>query len=294
MGGSSSKNVMDIHTDVSTNVVNENLVSCSSTNTATQSVHQGGIGNVMRDIYMNQSVDVNVNCVNNTKNNNELQQRLANSTEQTAKALGVSLLPALSTAKSKNETYISNVLSSNLTNKNIATLALNTDLSQSIVQTGKDNLMQNVNLNQSAKAAGQIAQTAINSNKGLQDVVNAASQTAEATLENPLDAITDMIGEVMDGMAGMWIATVIAIGCVAVVFLYLISAFLMGGGEIEMDEYGNPVAKGPSMQPTYDPYQDYTPQDQSPYMQDYASQGYAPTQAPMTQDYQPLAPMPMN
>lgn len=220
-GGSKASAKSEIINDFVSKTMAESLMNCTTQTSVDQLIEITGNYNIVKDTEMKQVFNMSSKCYQDAENMNQLVNEISNSVSQAAESQNIALLGALGSSESDVENYIYNGIKNDITASTVQNIVNKTNASQGIRIRGNHNIVDNVSMNQIVDLISDNSQSSVNSNKSVNSAKSAVSQTSVATQENPLDAITDMIGVVMDGVMSPFKLLVFIIGLIAIVILYM-------------------------------------------------------------------------
>ena len=250
-GGSKASTKSDVVNDFVSKSMAESLMNCVTQTSVDQLIEITGNYNIVKDTEMKQVFNMSTNCYQDSNNMNQMINDISNSVSQSADAQNVALLGALSSSEADVDNYIYNGVKNEITASTVQNIVNATNAKQGIAIRGNHNIVENVTMNQIVDMISDNAQTSLNATVLMNTARSVVDQSATATQENPLDAITDMINGVMGGISSPIYLMVAIIGLVGIVLLYM----LIGGkknskqvpygddyydGDDYGDDYGEP------------------------------------------------------
>ena len=287
MGGSKSKAVADIATDVMTNMITQDMMNCSTMVTQRQTLDISGSGNVLDGVTMKQGFKINVKCVQDSNRKAQLDTAIATAVEQAAEAEGVALVGVIGSSKSEVISNLRTRISTEITMQTLVNCASSINNTQGISISGDYNLIKNVSLEQFGEMIRNCVQNVVSNTSMINDLRNTVDQQATATTKGPLDFIAD----IFTGPTAIIMMVIVLIVIIAIAYL------VMGGGGASDDDdnelyttsqtssYAYPSQYGtPNVQFGYSPNMQYgTPNVQVGY-------SAPPVQQPAPQPVQQSAP----
>tara|TARA_R110002060_G_scaffold289_3_gene665 strand:- start:1321 stop:2286 length:966 start_codon:yes stop_codon:yes gene_type:complete len=291
MGGSKSKAVADIATDVMTTMITQDMMNCSTMVTQRQTLDVSGSGNVLDGVTMKQGFKINVKCIQDSNRKAQLDTAIATAVEQAAEAEGVALVGAIGASKSQVISNLRTRISTEITIQTLVNCASSINNTQGISIAGDYNLIRNVSLEQFGEMIRNCVQNVVSNTAMINDLRNTVDQQATAVTEGPLDFIAD----IFTGPTAIIMMVIVLIVIIAIAYL------VMGGGGAEEDnemyttsttatyiphpnQYGQvPPSFG------YIPSQQYGNPGQNELQQVYVqAPAPAPVQAPVQQESTPV------
>jgi hypothetical protein len=293
--GSKSSSKSTIINDFTASTLSENIMNCRNTTTLQQKIKVMGDGNILRDFGMDQSFKLSSECEQDVNVSVKLKTDLANSIKQAAEAQNVALFGGLGgEAKAEAESYVKSSINQSVTTKAIADIINTTNAKQIVEVAGNYNILENFDMSQVIDLISKNSQKVINNIDIVAKAKNKIEQKAKSTVENPLDAVTDMIKAAMDGlMSPFKMVTMIVGGVVGLIILMIAYAFLGGKSDTKRNtrrEFTRPQYQQPQyQQPQYQQPQYQQPQYQQPQYQQPQYQQPEPQQ-PQYQQPEPQQP----
>jgi hypothetical protein len=258
-GGSKTKNKSQVVNDFVSKSIAETVMNCNNQSSVSQRLDIRGNYNVVKDVNMKQAFSLSSQCFQDVNVMNKMVNEIANSVKQAAESQNIALLGALSKSTAEVDNYVYNAVKNEIKSSAIQNIVNATNAEQGIGITGNHNIVENVTMNQVVDMISKNSQSVINDTDVATRAKTAVDQSASAKQENPLDAITDMVGKVMDGVASPFKLGMAIVGLIVVMI-----AWAMFGGR----------GSAPASQISYVmPPQSFQPQSFQP------------------QSFQPLAPL---
>ena len=258
MGGSKSKAVADIATDVMTTMITQDMMNCSTMVTQRQSLDISGSGNVLDGVTMKQGFKINVKCLQDSNRKAQLDTAIANAVEQTAESEGVALVGAIGASKSEVITNLRTRISNEITMQALVNCASSINNTQGISISGDYNLLRNVTLEQFGEMVRNCVQNVVSNTSMVNDLRNTVDQQASATTKGPLDFIAD----IFTGPTAIIMMVIVLIVIIAIAYL------VMGGGGAEEDNSDVQIEQVPyperNAPPSYGPPPSYAPPSYGP------------------------------
>jgi hypothetical protein len=274
-GGSKTKNKSTVVNDFVSKSIAESIMNCNNQSSVSQRLDIRGNYNVVKNVNMKQAFSLSSQCFQDSKVMNNMVNEIANSVKQAAESQNIALLGALTKSTAEVDNYIYNSVKNEIKSSTIQNIVNATNAEQGIGITGNNNIVEDITMNQVVDMISKNAQSAINDTDISTRAKTAVDQSASAKQENPLDAITNMLGKVMDGVSSPF-KMVIAI--VGIIFVMIAWAIFGGHGSSS------------SGQIIYAPQPFPQPQPQSFQPQPFQPPPSAPPFQPPPQSFQPQPP----
>lgn len=221
-GGSKSKNKSEVVNDFVSKSIAENIMNCNNQSSVSQRIDVRGNYNVVKNVNMKQAFSLSSTCFQDSKVMNTMVNDIANSIKQSADAQNIALLGALSSSEAEVENYIYNGVKNEIQSSSIQNIVNSTNADQGIGITGNHNIVEDITMNQVVDMISKNSQSIINETDIANTAKTVVEQSASAKQENPLDAITDMIGAVMDGVMSPFRMVAMIVGLIIVVIAWSI------------------------------------------------------------------------
>lgn len=204
-GGSKQESVVDVTTNIFSQVVQKNVSGCSQTITNSEQLTITGCSHAnVHDVVFNQSVNVNLVCLIQTLNNSEIQSEIAEDIFNEAKKLQIELVPDLekflegdytNEAKSAFETSVKSIVDE----INVNTVNQNLSNSEGILVSGCPSVNDDINIVgvDFEQTIDGVMQSAITS-ENLQKILNNIQQTVTVqTSDTTLNIIAIVVAAIL-------------------------------------------------------------------------------------------------
>lgn len=228
-GGSKAKTKSDVVNDFISKSIAESIMNCNNQSSVSQQIDVHGNYNIVKNVNMKQAFKLTSTCFQDAKVMNKLVNDISNSIKQAADAQNIALLGALSNSEAEVDNYIYNGVKNEIQSSSIQNIVNETNADQGIGIWGNHNIVEDITMNQVVDMISKNSQSVINDADFANATKSAVDQAASAKQENPLDAITDMVGKVMDGTMAPVKMIAMAVGLVIIMIAW--SIFGGGGGE---------------------------------------------------------------
>ena len=215
-GGSKSKSNTNIKTRNIVNALVENIMNCQSNTTTKQTFTVSGSYNVIKNSKQVLAITLSSACAQSASNIADMQQAVSSAIQQAVQSQSVSVLGALGGSTATANTIIKNDVEQNITQSNIQNIINATNLQQSIVISGDNNIIDNFTQEQTAALLFTNCQNVINEMKSIQTLNNVSEQQTTATQTN---FVSDIISSLTAMLSSGLFFLVIIIGIGAYVLL---------------------------------------------------------------------------
>ena len=253
-GGSKTKNKSEVVNDFVSKSIAETIMNCNNQSSVSQRLDIRGNYNVVKGVDMKQAFSLSSQCFQDSQVMNKMVNDMANSVKQAADSQNIALLGALSKSQSEVDNYIYNAVKNEIKSSAIQNIVNATNAEQGIGITGNHNIVENVTMNQVVDMISKNSQSVINDTDVASRAKTAVDQSASAKQENPLDAITDMVGKVMDGVTSPFKMVIAIVG----IIFAMIAWAIFGGGHSSSQPSG--YVPPPSQISYVSPPQSFQPQ----------------------------------
>lgn len=219
MGGTTSKNTLDVLNQIALDVAQSNTSRCVATATQQQIIEASNVAGdfILDGATLSQGVSINMDCLLRSDTQAKIQSEISTQIAQYADSQGQAMLSALGKTSAEAAANIKTLFSSS-----VKLDTLNESITKSLqVQTirgvniGGDMIVKNVTMSQTADVVAKALIQSSSYAEVINTVAQAIDQKSSAKEESPLQGLFDMIS------GGMWlvIGLVVAAAVVVVVFI---------------------------------------------------------------------------
>ena len=285
-GGSKTKNKSEVVNDFVSKSIAETIMNCNNQSSVSQRLDIRGNYNVVKGVDMKQAFSLSSQCFQDSQVMNKMVNDMANSVKQAADSQNIALLGALSKSQAEVDNYIYNSVKNEIKSSAIQNIVNATNAEQGIGINGNHNIVENVTMNQVVDMISKNSQSVINDTDVATRAKTAVDQSASAKQENPLDAITDMVGKVMDGVTSPFKMVIAIVGIIFAMIVWAIFGVSHAVSQPSQISYVPQPSFQPPPQPTFQP-QSFQPPPPPP-------QSFQPPQPQSFQPPQPFQPQPQS
>ncbi len=233
--GSTSSSSANVATKSVVEAVTKNLMSCSSSSVATQSLIVSGSNNVVRGKQV-QYIKLSASCYQKAENIDNLQVIIKDAIKQAAEAQNAALIGALSTSNAVNDTNISNDVQQHITKETITNVINKSNTQQEVIISGNNNIVDNFTQEQTSDVVYSNVQDLLNKMSTIQTLESVAQQDSKSTQTNSFAEFVDSLGNaassVLDSTGGAVLKAWIIPAIVAVVAIIYLGPLLLKGGPL--------------------------------------------------------------
>lgn len=195
MGGTQSRNEVNIFMNALNKVVSENIQNCGSKITSNQVIKITGDGNIISNVKLKSAIVYNVQCDQLVTNITNMQNKIVNDIAQKAESLSQQF--QLSSADSINIANLDLQVRNVVSLKNIQNIMTEMNASQGIFIDGNFNILESANLDYTGTIFAKGMQNLFNKIDAVNDIKNVIDQYAKSETENMLAFLTKWLETLM-------------------------------------------------------------------------------------------------
>jgi hypothetical protein len=162
-----------------------NSSSCGATTAVSQGITLGNVGGDISDISFNANTSVNLDCLQSSLNDSQIQSQIKNQLEQYAKSQSEAgqtfFSGALSQSETNNIMSVVNNVSNSVKIDNVKKCVASVVVNQQITAGDIAGSVRSISLNVTASTINKCVQSDASVSKNVTDLANAISQTSEST-----------------------------------------------------------------------------------------------------------------
>lgn len=239
-GGSSSQSRVDIANRSVVNAMTQAIMRCKGNSRVSQSVVIMGDGNVTT-VKQVQMLKLSSSCGQDITALSDIKQSVADAIKQASSAQSDSVLGALTSSSSKDETFIKNDVEQNITAETITEVVNSINATQELIVKGNRNIT-DVSQEQTMDIAYDACNKVLSRMASVQAISNDTDQKTSSTQTNAAEGIVksvmDGVGGIFQSMTFVWVILIIAAA-----YIVINGGFLgtLLGGDPENPNAPNPM-----------------------------------------------------